>query len=100
MVKMIYVIARMELNEGCKDAMLAVLAKTVPQVLAEDGCIMYTPCLDADEVDGDKYLTLIEAWKNRDVHRAHLAMPHMAEFREAVKDLRKGCDVKIIEPVM
>ena len=23
-----------------------------------------------------------------------------AEFREAVKDLRKGCDVKIIEPVM
>ena len=37
---MIYVIARMELNEGCKDAMLAVLAKTVPQVLAEEGCIM------------------------------------------------------------
>ncbi|MBE6377964.1 MAG: antibiotic biosynthesis monooxygenase [Lentisphaerae bacterium] len=96
---MIYVIARMELNEGCKDAMLAVLAKTVPQVLAEEGCIMYTPCLDADDADG-KYLTLVEAWKNREVHKAHLEMPHMADFRAAVKDLRKGCDVKIIEPVM
>jgi alcohol dehydrogenase class IV len=27
------------------------------------------------------------------------AAPHMAEFREAVKDLRNGCDVKIVEPV-
>ena len=96
---MIYVIARMELNDGCKDAMLKVLAKTVPQVLAEDGCIMYTPCQDADDESG-KYLTLVEAWKNRDVHKAHLEMPHMAEFREAVKDLRKGCEVKIIEPMM
>ena len=97
---MIYVIARMELNEGCKEAMLAVLAKTVPQVLSEDGCIMYTPCLDADEENQDKYLTIVEAWKNKEVHQAHLAAPHMAEFREAVKDLRKGCDVKIISPVM
>ena len=37
---MIYVIARMELNEGCKDAMLAVLEKTVPLVLSEGGCII------------------------------------------------------------
>lgn len=96
---MIYVIARMELNEGCKDAMLAALAETVPQVLSEDGCIMYTPCLEADEEQQDKYLTIIEAWKNRDLHQAHLAAPHMAKFRDTVKDLRKGCDVKIVAPV-
>ena len=97
---MIYVIARMELNENCKDAMLAVLEKTVPKVLSEEGCIMYTPCLDYDEETKDRFLTIVEAWKDRDVHRAHLAAPHMAEFREAVKDLRKGCTVDIITPVM
>ena len=34
---MIYVIARMELNENCLDAMQQLLARTVPQVLAEEG---------------------------------------------------------------
>ncbi|MBE6375149.1 MAG: antibiotic biosynthesis monooxygenase [Lentisphaerae bacterium] len=97
---MIYVIARMELNEGCKDAMLAVLEKTVPLVLSEEGCIMYTPCLDVEEDKSEKFLTIVEAWKDRDVHRAHLAAPHMAEFREAVKDLRKGCQVEIIAPAL
>ncbi|MBE6356674.1 MAG: antibiotic biosynthesis monooxygenase [Lentisphaerae bacterium] len=97
---MIYVIARMELNDGCKDEMLAVLAKTVPQVLSEDGCIMYTPCLDEDEGEQDKYLTIVEAWKSRAHLNAHLAAPHMAEFREAVKDLRKNNTVKIITPAL
>jgi quinol monooxygenase YgiN len=97
---MIYVIARMELNEGCRDKMLEILEKTVPEVLSEEGCIMYTPCLDFEDDESGKYLTLVEAWKNRELHLAHLAAPHMVEFREAVKDLRKGCDVKIISPVM
>lgn len=97
---MIYVIARMELNEGCKDAMLAILEKTVPLVLSEEGCIMYTPCMDVEEDKSEKFLTIVEAWKDRDVHRAHLAAPHMAEFREAVKDLRKGCQVEIIAPAL
>ena len=80
--------------------MLAVLEKTVPLVLSEEGCIMYTPCLDVEEDKSEKFLTIVEAWKDRDVHRAHLAAPHMAEFREAVKDLRKGCQVEIIAPAL
>ena len=97
---MIHVIARMELNEGCKDAMLAVLAKTVPQVLSEDGCIMYTPCLDVEEKENGTFLTIVEAWKDRDALDAHLATAHMAEFREAAKDLRKGCTVEILTPAL
>lgn len=97
---MIYVIARMELNDGCKDAMLKILAKTVPLVLSEDGCIMYTPCLDTEEADQDRYLTIVEAWKSREHLNAHLAAPHMAEFREAVKDLRKNNSVKIVSPAL
>ena len=97
---MIHVIARMELNEGCKEAMLKVLSGVVPKVLSEDGCIMYTPCLDADEDPNGTFLTIVEAWKDREVHRAHLAAPHMAAFREAVKDLRKNSKVDIVVPVM
>ena len=97
---MIYVIARMELNEGCKDAILKVLETTVPLVLKEEGCIMYTPCLEADEENQEKYLTIVEAWENREVHKAHLAASHMAEFREAVKDLRKNSHVDIVVPAM
>lgn len=97
---MIYVVARMELNEGCKEAMLAVLAKTVPQVLSEEGCIMYTPCLDADENPQGTFLTIVEAWKDRDALQAHLATPHMADFREAVKDLRKGNSVEVLTPAL
>ena len=97
---MIYVIARMELNPGCKDELLKILAKTVPMVRSEDGCIMYAPCEDDDENTQDKFLTIVEAWKSKDALDAHLAAAHMVEFKEAVKDLRKGCEIKIISPVM
>ena len=97
---MIHVIARMELNEGCKEAMLKVLSGVVPKVLSEDGCIMYTPCLDADEDPNGTFLTIVEAWKDRDALDAHLATAHMAEFREAVKDLRKNSSVKVLTPAL
>ena len=35
-----------------------------------------------------------------ELHRAHLASPHMAEYREAVGDLRKSVQVEILSPVM
>ncbi len=95
---MIYVIARMEILPGCMKKMQNVLDKTVPQVLAEDGCIQYVPCVDF-EGDSEKYITIVEAWENREKHLAHLAAPHMAEFRDAVKDLRNGCEVKIVAPL-
>ena len=95
---MIYVIARMEILPGCMKKIQEVLEVTVPQVLAEDGCIQYTPCIDY-EGDTEKFITIVEAWENREKHKAHLAAPHMAAFREAVKDLRKGCDVSIVSPI-
>ena len=94
---MIYVIAQMEINDGCLDAAMAVFAKTVPQVLSEDGCIMYTPC--ADEKNAN-LITIVEAWKSHDALQAHLAAGHMAEFREAMKELRKGTDVRLVVPFM
>ena len=97
---MIYVIARMELNENCLPAMQEILAKTVPQVLSEDGCIMYTPCLDYEAGDEGRFITVVEAWKSLEHQQLHLDTPHMAAFREAVKNLRKGCEVTILSPMM
>ena len=96
---MIYVIARMELNDNCMDAMQQLLSRTVPQVLAEEGCLQYTPCVDVDEATQAQYITIVEAWSSRETHKAHLATAHMAEFREAAKSLRKGSDVKIVAPL-
>ena len=95
---MIYVVARMELNENCQEKMLSVISKLVPVVRAEEGCLLYTPCLDAD---GSKdFLTIVESWESEAHLKAHLASPHMAEYREAVKDLRKSAEVKVLNPVL
>ena len=93
---MIYVYARMEINPGCMDKMKALLARTVPKVLAEDGCVQYIPCVDCDEPE--KYITFVEAWENREKHKAHLAAPHMAFFREAANPLRRPSTVHVITP--
>lgn len=95
---MIYVVARMELNDNCQEKMLSIMADLVPVVRAEAGCILYTPCLDAD---GSKdYLTIVESWESEAHLKAHLASAHMAEYREAVKDLRKNAEVKVMNPVL
>ena len=96
---MIYVIARMELNDNCMADMQQLLARTVPQVLAEEGCLQYTPCVDVDEETKEQFITIVEAWSSRETHKAHLAAEHMAAFREAAKSLRKNSVVKIVAPL-
>ena len=96
---MIYVIARMELNDNCMTAMQELLERTVPQVLAEEGCLQYTPCADVDEETKEQFITIVEAWSSRETHKAHLASAHMAVFREAANKLRKNSVVKIVSPL-
>lgn len=95
---MIHVVARMELNPGCLDKMLAVMKDLVPVVRAEDGCITYNPCLDKD--GNETFLTIVEAWESEAHLKAHLDSVHMAEYREAVKDLRKGSTLYLLNPVL
>ena len=45
---MIYVIAGIELNEGCRDEFLEIFKGNVPKVRAENGCIKYEPTVDVD----------------------------------------------------
>lgn len=45
---MVHVIARCVIKEGSLEKFLQILNDNIPNVLAEDGCIRYEACLDAD----------------------------------------------------
>lgn len=101
---MIHVIATIECNPGKRDAFIAEFNKNVPNCLAEDGCIAYGPTIDVDSGIGaqgpvrENVVTVVEQWASLDALNAHLAAPHMATYREAVKDLVSGVSLQVLEP--
>ncbi len=101
---MIYVMATIRLNSGCRDRFLAEFRKVVPAVMAEDGCIEYGPTVDietnisAQGAAREDVVTVIEKWDSIDALEAHLVAPHMMEYRGKVKDLVAGAELLITEP--
>ena len=95
---MVHVFARAELNPGCQEKFMEILKNNMPTVLAEEGCIRYEACLDVNPETRDRFVTILETWKSEAHLKAHLATPHMAAYREAVRDLRKGNTVTVVEP--
>ena len=87
---MLHVLATIEINEGQRTAFLAEFHKLVPLVRAEDGCLEYAAAVDvptAIPVQGpvrDDVVMVIEKWATLDALTAHLAAPHMAEYRRNV----------------
>ena len=102
---MIQVIATIELKPDCLDEFLAILHENVPKVKAEEGCLAYEPSVDLDSglpVQGEvrqNTVTLVEAWVNLDALHAHLKTPHMAAYREAVKDYVQDVRLQVLQPV-
>ena len=102
---MIQVIATIELKPDCLDEFLVILHENVPKVKAEEGCLAYEPSVDVDSglpVQGEirqNTVTLIEAWVNLDALHAHLKTPHMAVYREAVKDYVQDVRLQVLQPV-
>ena len=102
---MIYVTATIELNEGCKDDFLKIIASNVPNVRDEKGCITYAPTVDVDSgipIQDDlrpDVVTIVEAWESLDDLHRHLKAPHMATYREEVKDLVKQVTIQVLQPV-
>ena len=103
---MIHVIARIELNENCREEFLEICGRNVPNVKAEEGCLAYEPTIDVDsglpiqEELRDNVVTVVEAWESLNHLHQHLKMPHMTEYREAVKDLVKGVSLQVLEPAV
>lgn len=101
---MIHVIATIEVTEGKRKAFLEEFQRLVPTVRSEAGCIEYGPAVDvATGITGqlpprDHVVTIIEKWENLQALRAHLAAPHMAEYRGRVKDLVVGVKLQVLEP--
>jgi quinol monooxygenase YgiN len=100
---MIYVIATIELAPGTRSAFLAEFTKVVPLVHAEAGCIEYGPTIDA-ETDleyqhriGPDRVTIVEKWTSIDTLRAHGTSAHMQAYRERVKGLLRGREIRILE---
>ena len=101
---MIHVIASIEIAEGKRDEFLKAFYANVPNVRAEEGCLAYGPTVDvptgiAVQVPvRDHMVTVVEQWESLDHLKAHLVAPHMAAYREQVKDFVKGASLQVLEP--
>ncbi len=99
---MVHVVARMEIKKGQLEKMLGILARLVPVVRAEAGCIRYEVCQDANVGIGapanPQALTIVEAWESPEHLAAHLATAHMAAFRDEAGSLRESASVTVLKP--
>jgi quinol monooxygenase YgiN len=100
---MIHVIATIRTAAGRRDDFLTAFEQLVPDVRAEAGCIEYGPTIDLDtavsnEPARDDVVTVIEKWDSIEALLAHLKAPHMLRYRERVKDIIAGVDIRVLEP--
>lgn len=99
---MIHVIASIRVKSDSVRRFLEVFNANVPAVRAEAGCIEYRPAVDvasglaAQRLEPD-LVTIIEKWDSLEALRAHLAAPHMATYREKVKDLVVNVTLKVLQ---
>jgi quinol monooxygenase YgiN len=100
---MIHVIATIALQPGARERYLAILKANVPNVLAEKGCRGYAPAVDTASglpVQGPlrpDTVVLVETWDDLPALKAHLAAPHMAAYREQVRDLVRSVNLQVLE---
>ena len=102
---MIHVLATVELQPGTREKFLAELRQVVPKVRAEQGCVEYTPTVDAETslpVQGDRrenVVVIVERWESLQHLEAHLVAPHMMEYRPKVREFISRVGLQILEPV-
>jgi quinol monooxygenase YgiN len=101
---MIHVIATIRTVPERRDEFLAAFRQLVPLVRAETGCIEYGPAVDlSTAIDRqlavrEDVVTVLEKWESVTALEDHLAASHMRQFREKVKDLVAGLELRILEP--
>ena len=97
------VIANITTKPGMRDEVLRIFKDNIPDVLAEDGCIEYGPTIDMEGVGdfqtpvGPDTYVVIEKWENLKALMIHLKAPHMLAYREKVKDLVEGTELKVLK---
>jgi quinol monooxygenase YgiN len=92
---MIIINAVIETNPGAVAAMRDAVAVMEKASRAEPGCIGYA---FATDINNPTNLRVVEHWTDMDSLKAHMAMPHMAAFGEAMrKNPPKRVDVKMFD---
>jgi len=100
----INVVAAIEIKEGFVEEFTKIFIANVPNVLAEKGCIEYTPTIDVPTNIGiqdtnKNIVTIIEKWESLEHLYAHLKAAHMNTYREKVKDIVAGVSIKVLTEV-
>lgn len=99
---MIHVLAHVELHPGARAEWLTHFHALMPHVHAEDGCLAYEPCIDAESgfaaqaPIGPDRVVIIERWRDMDALKAHAVAPHMGPYRAAVKPLVKSMSLQVL----
>jgi quinol monooxygenase YgiN len=99
---MISVLATIQVKSGTRDEFLKHFSDIIPAVLNEKGCVEYFPAVDVNSgldiqlLDPDS-VTVIEKWESLDALHAHLKAPHMAAYKEKVKDIVVSLTLKVLE---
>jgi len=100
---MIHVLATVEVVPGRREDFLKEFRKVIPDVRREKGCSDYGPTVDMPTgmpiPVRDDVVVIIEKWESLDDLKAHLTAPHMKTYRAAVKDIVKGMQVQVLQPV-
>lgn len=101
---MIHVVATLRVDPARRSEFLAAFAELTPLVRAEDGCLEYGAAIDQptdigpQEPAGDDAVIVIEKWQTVAALEAHLAAPHMAEFRDKTADMSRGVSLLVLKP--
>jgi quinol monooxygenase YgiN len=100
---MIHVVATVQVKPGKREEFLKHFRAIVSTVLFEKGCKKYGPTVDLPaglprQVDPrPDTVVIVEEWDTLDDLKAHLAAPHMATYREKVKDLVVSAQLQVLQ---
>lgn len=98
---MIHVIATVCIAPKRRQEFIREFNANIPNVLAEKGCIQYTPTVDLlSGIDRqispeEDTVVIIEQWKTIEDLENHLVAPHMLEYRERVKNMVRSAELRI-----
>jgi quinol monooxygenase YgiN len=101
---MVHVIATIQLSVGVRNRFLEEFARIVPLVHAEDGCLEYGPTVDvptgfpAQPPLRDDVVVVVEKWRDLPALEAHLAAPHMTDYRARVKSMVVSTTLHVLAP--
>jgi quinol monooxygenase YgiN len=78
---MIVVIGRIRTDAQRREEFVCLGRTLVAASRAEPGCVHYALY---EEVDADNDFVFVEEWESQEALERHLAMPHIAAFKQAV----------------